>query len=353
VVPLFLSRPNLIRTILILGLIAAPAAPAFAASTPTKVIPGGQTIGVKLKAHGILVVGHHLVRTATGNPISPAEQAGLQRGDQIVTANEQTITSTQQFATIVQRAGQANQPVQLTVKRDSKSTQLSITPALDSTDNTYRLGVYIRNQAAGVGTLTFYDPKAHVYGALGHVVTDMDTREPIPVGDGQIVYSKVISIEKGKRGLPGEKHAQFWQEDEPIGTIEQNTPLGVFGDMQALPDYGYTGKPMPVATINEVKEGPAQIYTVLNGHKVEAFDITIRHVSHQSKPALKGMVLRVTDKKLLAKTGGIVQGMSGSPIVQNGKLIGAVTHVLVNDPQSGYGCFAEWMLEDAEKVNAD
>lgn len=352
-VPLFFSRPSLIRSILILGLIATPVTTSYAASLPDKVIPGGQTIGVKLKSHGILVVGHHLVRTGTGAPLSPAEQSGLQRGDQIVTANEQTITSTQQFATIVQRAGQSNQPVQLTVKRASNTIHLSITPALDRTDNTYRLGVYIRNQAAGVGTLTFYDPKAHVYGALGHVVTDMDTREPIPVGDGQIVYSKVVSIEKGKRGLPGEKHAQFWNEDAPIGTIEQNTPFGVFGDMQAQPDFGYTLKPISVASINEVKEGPAQIYTVLNGHKVEAFDITIRHVSHQSKPALKGMVLRVTDPRLLAKTGGIVQGMSGSPIVQNGKLIGAVTHVLVNDPKSGYGCFAEWMLEDAEKVNAD
>jgi stage IV sporulation protein B len=175
----------------------------------------------------------------------------------------------------------------------------------------------------------------------------MDTQTPIVVGDGQIVHSNVTSIAKSHSGEPGEKHAQIFRESKVIGNIEKNTSFGIFGKMNSAPDHSYANEAIPVAFAEEIKEGPAQIYTVLNGQKVEKFDIQIVHVSKQDYPATKGMVIKITDPRLLEKTGGIVQGMSGSPIVQDGKLVGAVTHVFVNDPTSGYGCFIEWMLQDS------
>jgi stage IV sporulation protein B len=321
--------------------------------TNLKVIPGGQTIGVKLKSEGILIVGHHLVQTAEGEKQSPAQLSNLRRGDVILKLNGDRIKNMTQFADIVERAGQAGKSVNIEFRRNKERNQVRVSPVKDQTDGKYRLGIYIRDTAAGVGTLTFFAPKEGYYGALGHVISDVDTQQPIPVGEGEIVRSNVLSIEKSENGKPGEKHAQFWKENESIGTIEENTQFGIFGEMRENPQFGYSKKLLPVASIDEVKEGPAQIYTVLEGQKVEPFDITITNVSHQTKPELKGLIIKITDARLLKKTGGIVQGMSGSPIIQNGKLIGAVTHVFVNDPTSGYGCFVEWMLHDAEKVTAD
>ncbi len=186
-----------------------------------------------------------------------------------------------------------------------------------------------------------------MYGALGHVISDMDTQTPIAVGEGEIVHSSVNSISKSQNGEPGEKRATIFKGGKVIGTIEKNTSFGIFGKMADKPDHSVTDNAMPVAFAEEVKEGPAQIYTVVNGQKVEKYNIEVVHVARQDHPATKGMVIKITDPRLLEKTGGIVQGMSGSPIIQNGKMIGAVTHVFVNDPTSGYGCFIEWMLQDA------
>jgi stage IV sporulation protein B len=175
----------------------------------------------------------------------------------------------------------------------------------------------------------------------------MDTQTPIPIGDGTIVHSNVTSISKSQNGEPGEKRASFTNDSKVLGNIVKNTPFGIFGKMNAAPEHGLHKEAIPVAFAEEVKEGPAYIYTVVSGQKVEKFDIEVVHVTKQDFPATKGMVIKITDPRLLEKTGGIVQGMSGSPIIQNGKVIGAVTHVFVNDPTSGYGCFIEWMLQDA------
>ncbi|MGV3464176.1 MAG: SpoIVB peptidase, partial [Heyndrickxia sp.] len=185
------------------------------------------------------------------------------------------------------------------------------------------------------------------YGALGHVISDMDTKKPIVVEDGQIVKSTVTSIEKGSNGNPGEKLARFSSDREVIGDIKQNSPFGIFGNLHKVIKNGKYDKPLPIALSDQVKEGPAKILTVVNGDKVEAFDIEVVSTIPQKFPATKGMIIKVTDPKLLEKTGGIVQGMSGSPIIQDGKLIGAVTHVFVNDPTSGYGVHIEWMLNKA------
>ncbi|WP_255807143.1 SpoIVB peptidase [Cohnella mopanensis] len=312
-----------------------------------RVIPGGQTIGVKVKSAGIMVVGHHLVKTRVNTKVSPGEEAKLRLGDLIVEINGEVCNDISKIAPYAETAGRNGAPLKLLVQRGKERFRTSLNPAYDEEDKAWRLGLYIRDSAAGVGTLTFYAPDQGVYGALGHVITDMDTQTPIVVGSGEILQSSVNSISKSQNGEPGEKRASFLKGGRILGSVERNTPFGIFGQMKETPDHAYHAEPMPVAFAEEVKEGPAQILTVVEKQKVERFNIEIVHVSKQSSPATKGMVIKITDPKLIERTGGIVQGMSGSPIIQNGKLVGAVTHVFVNDPSSGYGCFIEWMLQDA------
>lgn len=312
-----------------------------------KIVPGGQSIGVKIKSAGILVVGHHLVHGEDDRKMSPGEQAKIQAGDLITKIDGVQLSDVSKVGDLVRRAGENDKTLELTLIRNKQEHTIPVKPMYDIRDKSYRLGLYIRDSAAGVGTLTFYAPDQGVYGALGHVITDMDTQTPIIAGGGEIVHSNVTSIAKGQTGEPGEKRAHIFKESKVLGNIEKNTNFGIFGKMNELPGYGLNNEPISIAFAEEVKTGPAQIYTVLDGQKVESFDIQVVHVSKQEYPATKGMVIKVTDPRLLEKTGGIVQGMSGSPIIQEGKMIGAVTHVFVNDPTSGYGCFIEWMLQDS------
>lgn len=311
-----------------------------------KVIPGGQSIGVKLNTVGVLVVGHHLVNTHDGKK-SPGEIAGIKVGDIITEINGAKINKMSDVSPFVQNAGQSGHPLNIVITRESGKFTTKLTPLKDRGEEMYKLGLYIRDSAAGIGTMTFIDPNSKKYGALGHVISDMDTKKPIVVDDGQIVRSTVTSIEKGSNGDPGEKLARFSADREVVGNINKNSPFGIFGKMNQELKNGIMDRPIPVALSTQVKEGPAKILTVVNNDRVEAFGIEIVSTIPQKFPATKGMVIKVTDPKLLEKTGGIVQGMSGSPIIQDGKLVGAVTHVFVNDPTSGYGVHIEWMLNDA------
>lgn len=311
-----------------------------------KVIPGGQSIGVKLKSSGIMVVGYNLVK-AGGESISPAEKAQVKVGDIITAINGQKVKSVEQAAEWINKAGKTGNSLEFTIKRQKEQMKLNVKPVYDKDGDTYRIGLYIRDSAAGVGTLTFYQPEHGVFGALGHIITDVDTGQPIGVGQGQIVHSSVTSIDKGKSGSPGEKRGIFIDEDRVLGSITRNSDFGVFGKMGALPDNAKIQTPMPVALAEQVHEGKATILTVVDSQKVEEFEIEIVNVMRQKFPATKSMVIKVTDKRLLEKTGGIIQGMSGSPILQDGKVVGAVTHVFVNDPTQGYGVFIEWMLNEA------
>nr|WP_226991830.1 MULTISPECIES: SpoIVB peptidase [Paenibacillus] len=315
-----------------------------------KVYPGGQTIGVKVKSAGVLVVGHHLVEVSQQTKLSPGENSGLLPGDLMVSIDGVRLDEVRKVADLVKRAGDSGRELTIRYIREGRERTAKLKPAYDRNDNVWRLGLFIRDSAAGVGTLTFYAPNQGVYGALGHVITDMNTGTPIVVGSGHIVESSVTSISKSQDGDPGEKRAHFLKESQVLGNVESNTDFGIFGKMGRNPDHSLYNEPIPVAMSSEVKEGPAQILTVLEGQRVERFNVEIIHVARQQQPATKGMVLRITDPRLIDKTGGIVQGMSGSPIVQNGKLVGAVTHVFVNDPKSGYGCFIEWMLKDSGVV---
>ncbi|GIN55732.1 SpoIVB peptidase [Lederbergia ruris] len=311
-----------------------------------KVYPGGQSVGVKLNTLGVLVVGHHLV-LADGKKVSPGEEAGIQLGDIITKINGKKINNMADVAPFVDEAGKNQKELDISLQRGKETLNATLQPVKDDKEKSFKLGLYIRDSAAGIGTMTFYEPKSHKYGALGHVISDMDTKQPIVVDNGQIVKSTVTAIEKGKNGAPGEKLARFSANREVIGDITTNSPFGIFGNLKKPIANGIMDKPLPITLANQVKEGPAQILTVTDGDKVEAFDIEIVSTIPQKYPATKGMVLKVVDPKLLEKTGGIVQGMSGSPIIQDGKMIGAVTHVFVNDPTSGYGVHVEWMLNQA------
>lgn len=311
-----------------------------------EVIPGGQSIGVQLHTVGVLVVGHHLVNHVEKLQ-SPAEHANIKVGDMIVEMDGTKIKQLDDIKQIVQKAGEKNKKVHIKLKRDEEIIETDLAPTYNKQDDSYQIGVYIRDSTTGIGTVSFYDRITGKYGALGHVISDADTKKPIEIHKGKIVHSSITHIEKGNRGLPGEKQAKFSMKDKSIGTIEKNSPFGIFGKIDPS-TIKEKQNPLPIGLANEVKKGPAEILTVVEGNKVEKFSIEIMNSIPQSHPSTKGMIIKVTDKALLEKTGGIVQGMSGSPIIQDGKLIGAVTHVFVNDPTSGYGVHIEWMLQEAE-----
>ncbi|MFD1850577.1 SpoIVB peptidase [Oceanobacillus bengalensis] len=311
-----------------------------------KVIPGGQSIGVQLQTLGVLVVGHHQVNGADG-AVSPGEKADISVGDVILEINGESVKGMNDIKKYVEKAGENDKDLEIKIKRGKETIDTHLQPVLDDNEDEYKIGLYIRDSAAGIGTMTFYEPKSKKYGALGHVISDMDTKKPIEIHDGTIVRSSVTSIEKGNNGIPGEKQAKFSVRENKIGNITKNSPFGIFGKLDDAISNGGYNKPMPISLSHEVKEGPAKILTVVEGEEVEEFDIEIVSSVPQKFPATKGMVIKITDPKLLEATGGIVQGMSGSPIIQDGKVIGAVTHVFVNDPTSGYGVHIEWMLQDA------
>lgn len=316
-------------------------------SKTIRLVPGGQSIGVKVTTKGVLVVGYHLIDGIRGQA-SPGETAGIRIGDVITKINNQTVHNITDVRERISAVSQSNQTLKLDVLRQKTVMVKKLIPVQDRSDHHYQLGLYIRDSASGIGTMTFYDPQSGSYGALGHVISDRDTGQPLLVNEGRIVRSSVQAIDKGAEGKPGEKIAFFPENAASIGTVEKNTPFGIYGHLQQFRFRPiHLNRALPVALASEVKEGPAQILTVLNGDTIQTFAIQILNSIPQKYPATKGLVIKITDPKLLMATGGIIQGMSGSPIIQNGKLVGAVTHVFVNDPTCGYGVHIEWMLHEA------
>lgn len=311
-----------------------------------KIIPGGQSIGVQLHTLGVLVVGHHLVY-GQEKSLSPGEDADIQVGDVILEMDGTKINHLKDVKPIVHYAGENKEGIRVKLKRGKEMVETVLQPALNKKDRDYQIGLYIRDAASGIGTISFYEEDTGKYGALGHTISDSDTKKPIELHDGKLVKSNVTSIEKGNEGMPGEKQAKFSMQDKQLGTITKNSPYGIFGKLETETLKNDKVKPMSIGLSHEVEKGPAEIWTVVKGEKVEKFSIDIVNTITQKKAATKGMVIKVTDERLLEETGGIVQGMSGSPIIQNDKIVGAVTHVFVNDPTSGYGVHIEWMLEEA------
>ena len=303
-------------------------------------IPGGDAIGIKIQTDGLVVVDTYLVNTE-GGTINPAKEAGVMKGDMILAVNNQKISTIEEYKEQLMLAKENNQMI-LTINRQGKTENITVHPVI-STEGVCTTGLYLRDKLAGIGTLTFIDPNTNKYGALGHEIIDQDTNQLVNIKNGEIINSNVLSVRKATTGKPGEKVADILF-DEKLGTLEKNNKYGVYGLMQS--NEMSQKDLIPMAYINEVKKGPAQILTVLNGNKIEAFDIEITEVNVQSEKAIKGIKYTVTDPRLLEETGGIVQGMSGSPIIQDGKIIGAVTNVLVHDSTLGYGIFIEWMLQE-------
>lgn len=310
-----------------------------------EVVACGNTIGVKLKIEGILVVGMSDIETLEGKKELPAKKAGIKAGDLIIAVNGKNINSTE---ALIEEIDQSNgEDIKVKYKRDNKTCVVTIKPIKSVEDNKYHLGMWVRDSTAGIGTLTFYDPKNNAFGALGHGITDIDTGALMPVENGEIVESSILTIIKGRSGNPGELKGVLIEERRELGIIRKNSPYGIYGILNKDMLSKFPNKLYPVGLRNEVALGSAVILANIDGKAIEEYEIEIQKISQKPSNKQKGMVIKIKDNELLEKTGGIVQGMSGSPIIQNGKLIGAVTHVLVNDPTRGYGIFIENMLKNA------
>ncbi len=310
------------------------------------VMLGGRSVGVKLDVEDVLIVGLEEIEDQNGNTVNPGLSAGLQIGDMIIAIDGVEVHSADDVLSIIEDTDKKS--VRLKIGRKNEIRYIDVEPVKSADDGKFRLGVWVKEKTAGIGTLTYYRPYDGSFGALGHGITDAETGSVLKVADGQLLNAKVLSLKEGKKGDPGEIRGIFYEADEPLGALVKNTEYGLFGEAYAdLTCEGYED-PVYVAEPEEIKKGEAFILTTVEKDKIEKFTIKIEKINKQSEPTTKSMVIRVTDDRLIEKSGGIVQGMSGSPIVQNGKLVGAVTHVFVNDPTRGYGIFAETMIEQSE-----
>ena len=312
-----------------------------------EVYPGGISIGVKINNKGALVVGYSDISTHEGLSESPGKVAGIELGDIIEEVNGENIETCSDLISKVKTCRND----EMTVKILRGNSEITKKVSLIKEDNEYKIGLWVRDSTAGIGTLTFYDKDSKTFGALGHPITDGDTNVSFNIKSGTLLRSSVLSIKKGERGNPGEIKGLFINENESIGNIEKNTNSGIYGDGSVELINPNFNKAMTVAYRDEIKEGHAQIITTVEDGGAKAYDIEILKLLPQDEPGSKSMIIKIVDPVLLEKTGGIVQGMSGSPIIQNGKIIGAVTHVLINKPDVGYGIYIEWMLQDAGVIN--
>lgn len=310
---------------------AIPIKPALV--TPTErpmLIPCGTPFGIRLRSEGVMVVG------VTKN--SPAERAGIKKGDVITEVNGAPIQTNADITTAL------GEESTVLLTRGDSTLCVSVQPFCDP-DGALKMGAWVRDSAAGIGTLTFYEPKTGAFGGLGHAVSDETTGSRVPLSSGEITAAEIYDIVKGKQGAAGELCGVILP-DTVAGSLAANTAVGVFGTL----NEPVSGEALPMAFRQEVKCGPATILATLDGGTPREYSIEIERVNLLGMNGSKGMVIRITDPDLLEAAGGIVRGMSGSPIIQDGRLAGAVTHVLINDPERGYAVFAQSMLEEMESV---
>lgn len=302
----------------------------------------GNPFGIKIYTDGVMVVGIDTVVTEKGS-VSPAEEGGLKKGDLIVSINGQNVYSNEDVARIIEGCG--GSVIVLKIMRDSKQMTINVTPALCFQSGKYKTGIWVRDSSAGIGTLTFYSPKNKIICGLGHGICDIDTGKLLTLNSGELVKAEILGVNKGKSGAAGELVGKFC--DSTYGELVLNNDTGVYAKCE------YDTKNLQLTKMalkQEVKTGNAKIYTTIDGEAPAYYSCKIEKIAHNNS-VTKNMVIRITDKKLIEKTGGIVQGMSGSPIIQNGKLVGAVTHVFLDDPTAGYGIFAENMLKSAQSFS--
>ena len=318
-----------------------PALSVAHAGAPT-VIPVGKAVGIKLFSDGVVVVGTSDIATEGGS-VNPAKACGLREGDIITHINSTEVDTIEEVSALLQEL--EGETMSIRAIRDDKQVQLTATAALCASDGAYKLGAWIRDSMAGIGTVTFYCPGSGAFGALGHGINDVDTAKLMPLDSGSILPAVVAGVQKGRAGAPGQLQGVF-DTDATLGLLSANTDGGVFGVMA---DSGWVeGTAVEAAAREEAAPGPATILCNISGERVEEYAIEIAKVFPQREDDCRDYLLKVTDPRLLDATGGIVQGMSGSPILQNGKIVGAVTHVLVDDPTSGYGIWVGRMLQQCD-----
>lgn len=307
------------------------------------VVPLGQPFGIKIFTQGVLIVGMTDVDSANGL-INPARNAGLREGDIILSVNNVKINSNEEIAQIIENS--EGKTLTLEVQRGGNSVfNVSFTPVKSVREGKYKAGIWVRDSSAGIGTLTFYCPSTGIAAGLGHGICDVDTGKLLTLNSGELVGAEIINIIKGKNGAPGELRGRF--TDNTIGKLLLNEETGVYGRVNKTID---SLNLIPIAMKQEVVEGVAKILTTIDNNQPTLYDCVIEKVHFNDNSKIQNMIIKITDRNLLEKTGGIVQGMSGSPIIQNNKLVGAVTHVFVNDSARGYGIFAENMYQSAKSV---
>ena len=312
--------------------------------TDTDVYVGGETVGFNLLSEGVICVGSNAVATVNGTK-EPFNESGLQEGDAIIKIEDIDIENIEDIDRIINLPTFAGEEVTLTIKRNEVEHKIDITPVYDVLTQKYKLGLWVRNSASGVGTLTYVKQSDFRFGAVGHPIVDSSLGENFEVERGNIYKCRLVGIKKGEKNNPGEIKSSINLSDDSIGLADTNCKYGVYGNIlnKGVIDASRT------ATLGgrlSVHLGDAKIYCNLDNEGVKAYDIKIIKANKQNSADDKSMTIKVTDKELLEKTGGIIQGMSGSPIVQNGKIVGAVTHVFVNDPTRGYGVYIDWMINN-------
>ena len=315
--------------------------------TAKKLVVGGQSVGVTLYTKGALVVGASELIDAQGKVCNPAQESDIMPGDVIVRANGIEIKNADHLSQIINEM--KSERMDVTIERNGETLTRRVQAVRDYQDGKYRLGIWVRDSTAGVGTLTFYDPVTKKFGSLGHAITDVDTHTKLSVKDGEIFHSSIIDVRQGVRGQPGELQGSFDDTGSNLmGKLETNTDFGIFGTLYKPLENELYPNSLPIAAKEEVYTGAATLLTTVDDGGVRKFDCEIIRVNQQDAPTTKGMIVKITDPDLLKRTGGIVQGMSGSPILQDGKIIGALTHVFINDPTQGYAVFIEWMLSQTK-----
>lgn len=310
------------------------------------VVPGGVPFGVKLYTEGVIVVGMTDVDTSDG-AVNPARLAGICEGDAILKISGCQVNTTEDVAKAFENCD--GNPIDVELRRGASVFTLKFTPALSASQKMYKAGLWVRDSSAGIGTMTFYDPQNGTFGGLGHGICDVDTGELMPLMSGAAVAVSITGCQPSRNGAPGELHGYF-HNDKIIGSLKINGETGVYGYSRGAV---LQGEPLPVAMKQEISEGAAKIITTLDDSGPQEYEIEIVKIYYNGSSQQKNMVIKVTDPRLIEKTGGIVQGMSGSPIIQNGMLVGAVTHVFVNNSSQGYAVFAENMLLASEKMQSD
>lgn len=307
-------------------------------SKPKKVSVSGESFGIKLYTDGVIIVGIRDVETDKGK-CNPAKEAGLEKGDIIIEINGKKVYSADSVTDILNDNN--GKDYKITVKRNGNYKEFLLKPAYSSSQGCYKVGLWVRDSTAGVGTITYYDKSNNTVSALGHPITDVDTNEIMPILDGEAVRATVTKIYKSKAGEAGSLCCEF--TNDIIGTLKKNCQSGIYGKYTCTLKNTYEYE---VASPNEIVRGPVQILCTIDSGKAKFYNAQISRISYRENKKGKNMVVKITDERLLEKTGGIVQGMSGSPIIQNGKLAGALTHVIVDSPEKGYAIFAQDMVDE-------